>query len=335
MSAILQSNRHPEKIKIRIMNMQEMDGDASLTRLDLNLLRVLDVLLQTRSVTRAGERLGLSQPATSRQVARLRQSLGDPLLVRAAKGYVPTPRAEALAPLARTALDAARAVFERTGFDPASSTRTFRIATTDYGLLAVAGPASLQIGKAAPALQLVFEPWSDATLADMAQGHVDLALYADDPLPPDFHARELFTERYAALLRADHPLTQLRPLPAGRKLIEHLASYPQIAASYPSARQHLPDDVLKRMGAPVHRIALQVPYFTSAAALIGDSDRIMVLPRRAAMHLSLSGALAVMTLPATAPTFSYRQIWHARVHRDPGVTWLRQSLMDATRQRAP
>ena len=321
---------------MRIMNMQKLDGDAGLASLDLNLLRVLDALLHTRSVTRAGERLGLSQPATSRQVARLRQSLGDPLLVRTAKGYVPTPRAEALAPLARTALDAVRAVFERTGFDPASSTRTFRIATTDYGLLAVAGPASLQIGNAAPALQLVFEPWSDATLADMEQGHIDLALYADDPLPPDFHARELFKERYAVLLRAGHPLTQRSPPPTGRKLIEQLASYPHIAASYPAGRQHLPDDVLERMGARNHRIAMQVPYFTSAAALIGDSDRVMLLPRRAAMYLSSSsGALAVMALPATAPGFVYRQIWHARVHRDPGVTWLRQALMAAAQHAAP
>lgn len=303
--------------------------------LDLNLLRLLQELLATASITRAGERLGMSQPAASRAVARLREALGDRLLVRTAKGYVPTPRALALAPAVHEALAASARVFEGVSFEPATSARTLRVATTDYGMLVVVAAAAPQISRDAPHLRLIVEPWNDNTFGALEQGQLDLALYADDALPPDFHFRDLFRERYAALIRSGHPLLTVprgTALLQGRPLLMRLAQFPQVVARYPLRRQHMVDDVLQRMGAPEYHVSVELPYFLSAPALLIASDHVMVLPQRAAQRLAAADArLVSVALPVAETAFAYRQIWHERVHRDPAVQWLRGKFLAATR----
>lgn len=294
--------------------------------LDLNLLKALQALLDTRSVTRTGERLGLSQPAASRIVSKLRAELQDPLLVRTAKGYVLTPRAISLELVTRDALRMAQRVFESIKFEPEASDRTFRIATTDYGLLVAIFPLSAQLGKVAPKMRLATHPWNEETLSALERGSLDIALYADDPLPPDFHYRDLYNETYAVLMRKGHPLTQ-HGIPKKKELMARLAEYPHVVASYPSGRQYLADDVLSRLGGPPHHVAIETPYFTAAPWLLRDSDRLMLLPKKAAEFLARENALDYMGLPADELSFSYRLVWHERAHRDQGVSWLRQKIL--------
>lgn len=304
-----------------------------LHQLDLNLLKALQALLDTHSVTQTGERLGVSQPAASRIVARLRAKLKDPLLVRTSKGYVLTPRAESLTDLTREALTSAQRVFEVVEFDGATSNRRFSIATTDYGMLAAVSPLSLRLSTSAPTLTLAIHPWNDGTLASLEQGRLDMALYADDPLPPDFHFRELFRESYAVLLRQGHPLTK-KPIPSTQRLLDALADYPHVVASYPSGRGYLADDVLAQLGGPAHHVALEFPYFAVAPWVLTDSDRVMLLPRIAAQKLAVSSGLAWIPLPANKLDFSYRMVWHERAHRDAGLRWLRQEALACFRSQS-
>jgi len=303
-----------------------------LPHLDFNLLKALQALLDTRSVTQTGERLGLSQPAASRVVARLRAELHDPLLVRTAKGYVLTPRAESLLGATRDALTLVQRLFEPVDFDPAASGRSFRLATTDYGVLAAVAPLSKVLAVKAPRLSLGVQPWNDDTLNALEQGRVDLALYADDPLPPDFHYRDLYRETYAVLMRRGHPLQGAASSGRRKSLLDRLEDYPHVVASYPSGRRYLADDVLARLKGPAHHIAIEMPYFIAAPWLLQGSDRVMLLPVIAAKALAQSGELAWMPLPANSLSFSYRLIWHERAHRDPGLVWLRQEILAVTTQ---
>ena len=297
-------------------------------QLDFNLLKALQALLDTRSVTQTGERLGLSQPAASRVVARLRAELDDPLLVRTAKGYVLTPRAESLWVATRDALAQVQRVFEPIHFNPAASDRTFRLATTDYGVLASVVPLSKVLSEKAPRLGLGVQPWNDDTLNALEQGRVDLALYADDPLPPDFHYRDLYRESYAVLMRRDHPLHQRMSSGRKKNLIKWLAEYPHVVASYPSGRRYLADNVLTRLNGLAHHIVIELPYFLAAPRLLVGTDRVMLLPALAAKTLAQSDELVWMPLPANLLGFSYRLIWHARAHHDPALVWLRREILE-------
>ncbi len=296
--------------------------------LDLNLLKALQALLDTRSVTLTGERLGLSQPAASRIVSKLRAELHDPLLVRTAKGYVLTPRAVSLERVTRDALSMAQRVFESIKFEPEASDRIFRIATTDYGLLVAIFQLGSQLEKVAPRMRLATEPWNEETLSALERGSLDIALYADDPLPADFHYRDLYKETYAVLMRKGHPLTR-HGIPKTKDLMNRLADYPHVVASYPSGRQYLPDDVLARLGGPPHHVAIETPYFLAAPWLLRNSDRLMLLPKRAAEFLAKENFFEYIKLPSDQLGFNYRVVWHERVHRDPGVIWLRQQILAA------
>lgn len=285
--------------------------------LDLRSLDLLSALLQTASITRAGEAFGLSQPAASRAVAHLRRALGDPLLVRTAKGYVLTPRAEALKPKLADARRAIEGLFATDRFDPATSRRAFLLATTDYGALTVVSAIAQRFAAAAPLARLVVLPWQEDTLAKLESGEIDAALYADASLPPDFHARGLFRETYVAVCDAG----SARASQALEKM--EFSALPRIVILYPESRRLLPDDVLGSLGAPDHRVALSTPYFAAVPAALLGTDRIAALPKRLAQ--ALGNRLMLVDLP-TAPAFSYRLIWHRRMLYDPGHRWLRHLI---------
>lgn len=297
--------------------------------MDLNLLTALDALLDTASITRMGDRLGLSQPAASRVMAKLRQALADPLLVRTAKGYVLTPGAVALAAATRQALDLALRVFDAKTFEAASSNRRFRIATTDYGSLTVVQGLLQRMAVLAPHAGLDLLPWSPGTLGDLERGALDLALYADDPLQGDFHTRDVFRETYAVLLSKKHPLLRGQPAHAPLRLRE-LAQYPQLNASYPLGQQLAVDDVLARMGHGGQERRTSVPYFMAAPWLLKGSDSVMLCPRRAAQALAEHPDMAWRPLNNRQCDFSYRMVWHERSHKDAGLAWLRHLVLQSS-----
>jgi DNA-binding transcriptional LysR family regulator len=300
--------------------MQKMDVRS----LDLNLLKALQALLETQSITRMGEYLDISQPAASRVMSKLRQALGDPLLVRTTKGYQLTPHALSLAETTQQSLALAQSIFEPAQFDPQASTRCFKIASTDYGSLVVI-PLLLKQFNPLPLLSVQISSWGESTLQDLEQGTLDIALYADSALPNDFHYRNLFTETYAVLLDKQHPLLKQS---TEQLSLESLQAYPQIAATYPSGRHSRVDDILGRAGLSGHSIQATLPYFLAAPWLLQGTERLMILPKRAAIALSEHPAVTYKDLPHHPDlNFQYRMIWHARAHKDRSLVWLRQQIL--------
>jgi DNA-binding transcriptional LysR family regulator len=224
-----------------------MSNDYGFGHIDLRALRFLALVLEHRNVTQAGEALGLSQPAASRLLRQLRRALGDdPLLVRGAGGgYVPTSRAASLMPRLAEALAATDRLFARAAFDPASSTRRFRVATTDYGAAVVLTRLASAIRAEAPTISLEVRGWDADTLMNMEEGRIDLALYSDEPLPAGFHHARLFDEGFACVLRSDHPVLDCRD-EQGRITPERLAELPRVVLLYPEGNGIGVDDPLAK-----------------------------------------------------------------------------------------
>lgn len=302
-----------------------------IAELDLNLLKLLDALLDARGVTLASERLGIGQPAASRALARLRKVLSDPLLVRAQGGYQLTPRAENLRPQVALALRALDQVFAPAHFDPAATTRRFRIAATDYGSLAVLNQAAPALLRHAPAARLDVLPWSESTLDALADADIDLALYADDPLPPAYAWRRLFTETFTCLYRRGHPIGQCARVGSTKSRLKALGSYPQAVIAYPAGRITQYDDLFGQLDMPHERIALSLPYFLAAPWIIAGSDLVLVVPTRVAACLAAAAGLDSVALPTRAAGFEYRMVWHERMHRDLGHHWLRDVILRSVR----
>src|SRR5271170_4535995 len=189
---------------MRIMHNKELD------ELDFRSLRMLKILLETRSVTKAGEALSISQPAASRVLAQLRLALEDPLLVRGRHSNTLTPRAEALRPVVSDALNVVSTLFAKNAFDPRQANLTIRVATTDYGAATVLAPLAQQLALSAPNIRIDIAPWSTQTLSHLEDGRLDLALYSESKLPENFHHRGLFRDNYVCLVRLGHPLSEKR-----------------------------------------------------------------------------------------------------------------------------
>ena len=179
-----------------------------LAKVDLNLLVVLHALLETGSVTRAAERLGSSQPAVSRALAKLRRLFGDRLMVKAASGMTPTLRAEAMREPLATLLGGVETFLHKPKFDPASTDRVFRIATTDYGALAILPNIAARFAREASNAAIEVVGFSRDVFRMLADGQVDFVLYADNPVAGSFRARELFRESFVTLIRQGHPLLE-------------------------------------------------------------------------------------------------------------------------------
>ena len=297
--------------------------------LDLNLLWHLDALLVARGVTLAAERMGVGQPAASRALARLRKVLNDPLLVRGQGGYQLTPRAELLRPEVTRALRALDQVFAPAHFDPATTTRRFRIASTDYGALAVLNQAAPALLRGAPGARLEVLPWSETTIDALADADIDLALYADDPLPAAYSYRRLFGETFSCLYRRGHPIGQRARVGTSAARLKALGSYPQAVVAYPSGRITQYDDLFDQPGLPHERISLSVPYFLAAPWIIVETDLVLVVPTRVATRLASMVALDSVPFPVRAAGFEYRMVWHERMHRDLAHQWMRTVILNS------
>lgn len=305
--------------------MQKVDD---LTNLDFRALTLLAHLFETQNVSRTGELLGLSQPATSRALAQLRTLLGDPLVIRSGRSCALTARAERLVPKVAIAISALKNLIEPETFEPARSNRKFRLATTDYGAAVVLPNLLAKLAKAAPTIGLEVVSWNSATIESLSSGRLDFALYADGELPPDFHTRQLFGDSQACLVRRGHPLATL----AGKKreiTPNDVVKYPQIVMSYPDGWKTGVDEVRGTHGRRSPCIPLQTPYFLLAPLTIIQSDTVICIPLRLANILSALSETEVLKLKGDT-VFSYRLIWHERIHNDQGFKWLRQMCLEFT-----
>ncbi|MDI9220554.1 LysR family transcriptional regulator [Pantoea sp. EA-12] len=292
----------------------------NINSLDLNLLQTLDVLLEELNVTRAAQRLNLSQPSVSAQLARLRAVLDDPLLLPGPRGMLPTSRAEALRDPLRLALEAlTRAVAPPDVFNPAHADQTWRIAATDYMSSALVLPALNLIRDAAPRSRMaVFTLNPPQVAQQLEKGELDLVFHTGDNAPPTLHQRKLFSERYVLAGRRDHPQLQQPPTLDQFCQLEFVLISPD-GGGFSAAT----DSALAKLGRK-RRVALSVPHFLFMLEVLASSDLVAVVPERLVRN---TPHIRIFTPPLEIPGFDILMLWHQRLHRNPAQQWLRQQIV--------
>ncbi|MCW1841551.1 LysR family transcriptional regulator [Prosthecomicrobium hirschii] len=293
---------------------------------DLNLLVTLDVLLTEGSVAGAARRLRLSPSAMSRQLARLRAATGDPLLVRAGRGLVPTPRAVDLRERAGSLVEAATALLRpEAAPDLARLERRFTMRNRE-GFVETFGPALLaRLEREAPGVQLCFLPKPDKDSAPLRDGGVDLETgVVAAATGPELRAQALFRDRFVGVVRCGHPLAAhplaAHPLAAGPVTAERYASARHVAISR-RGREHGPVDAALAARGLERRIATVVATFSEALALARATDLVATVPERYTGRLR--DGMASFALPVALADLTISLLWHPRLEADPAHRWLR------------
>ena len=291
---------------------------------DLASLTTLDALLQESSVSGAARRLGLSTPAVSHALARLRERFGDPLLVRAGRSMVLTPRAEALRPKVRDAVEIAGRVFEEPReFEPSRVERSFTISATDYVLLVFGGPIDRDIAAAAPGLELRFVPNAVDDAERLRAGDTDLAIGIYGELPPELRTRPIISDRLVCVVREGHPKIK-------RKLsLERFVALDHVQVAPRGQPGGYVDELLADRG-HTRRVVRAVPYFQVALEITAQSDHVLTVSERIARLLGPRLGLRVFEPPIPLEPFALSMVWHPRFDGDQAHRWLRQRLVAVT-----
>ena len=289
--------------------------------LDLNLLRAFDAVLREGSVTAAGERLGLSQPAMSNALARLRRLLDDPLFVRTTEGMRPTPFAQRLAAPVQQALDLIQATFaQQAAFDARTSQRSFRLQLSDVGEI-VFLPALLErLQREAPCVRIETGQLPQDEVSDaLAAGEIDLAVGFLPEL--SVISKRLFRDRYVCLVRADHPRIGSR-----LTLPQFLAATHVLVSAKGSAHEIVEQTLLNQGLA--RRIALRVPHFTVVPMILARTDHMVIVPEGLMRAIARFGRFKSLKPPVGIPPLDVKVHWHERFGQDQGIAWLRGVVVD-------
>jgi DNA-binding transcriptional LysR family regulator len=304
------------------MTFMPQSNDSDLKLRDL---RVLEVMLAERSLTRAALRLDATQPSLSKALARLRAHFGDPLLVRNGQTMLPTPKgAEMLAPV-RELLRAASAIGNAGSFDPASSDRKFKLIVSDVGMVLFLPALTARLAASGSKLKMEAVPLDSHHFeARLASGEADLALGAYAKTPQDLRRQLLYTDGYLSVVRRDHP----RKRHLGRIAEFRSAQHIVVTASETGHTAHRMAQQTIEGAVAAERILLRLPSFIAAALVAAGTDGVATLPANLAISLKEWLQLATFKPPVTVPPISVAQYWHARYHQDPGHRWLRQTCFN-------
>ena len=284
--------------------------------IDLKLLRLLDSLHATRSVTRTAEQIALSQPTVSIGLARLRKMLSDPLFVRTSEGMQPTPRTEDLMPAVRQVLAGmSQLISSASQFDAATSERTFRIFMTDASHITLMPRLFGHVHALAPGIRLEAATIGPQMASELQSGEADLALGLIPGLEAGFYQQALFDQDWICLANPRHPR-----LGAKLTLKTYLTEAHVGIVSGTGAT--LLDNALYRAGQQ-RQVQLALPGFLGLPAILQGSDLIATLPRHIGETLAHSAGLRVLPCPLPIDGFTVKQYWHTRFHHDPANTWLR------------
>ncbi len=288
--------------------------------MDLNLLVVLDALLEEGNVTKAAARVGLSQPAMSNALARLREKFGDPLFVRTPGGMIPTARARALTEPVRLALRAIGAALAPGPiFDPAQSSQVFTIATTDYAELVLLPELSARFRESAPGVKLdLRSPRERVPQRELEAGQLDVAIGLFPDAPASFYRQTLFVEDFVCILRKDHPLR-------GKLTLEKYAALRHALISPFGGMTGTVDEALEKHGLK-REVVVATPHFLVAPLVVVRTDYILTLPRRVAASLASYLPVRLVEPPLELSKFTISQLWHERTHHDPAHRWFRAQL---------
>ncbi|CAN7559705.1 LysR family transcriptional regulator [Variovorax sp. LjRoot84] len=292
--------------------------------IDLNLLLVFDRILAEKRVSAVAESLGLSQPAISNALARLRRAFGDELFLRTARGMEPTPFALQLAePVAYAMGTLHGALNQQTVFDPATSTRSFTLAMTDIGEIYFAPVLMEVLSRAAPGVTISTVRNTAVNLRDaMEAGQVDIAIGLLPQLKASIFQRRLFKQRYVCLFSATHALATKPKL-----TLKDFCAAEHLLVKAAGTGHGQVDELMAAQGV-ARRIRLTVPHFVAIGHILRSTPMIATVPERLAQSIAEPFGLVWRTHPVALPQIAINAFWHARFHRDPGNQWLRGVLFD-------
>lgn len=304
---------------------------ATLADVDLNLVAAFDALAREKSVTRAAARMGVTQSAMSHALRRLRDLLGDPIFVRGREGMVLTPRGAALeTPLRGALLTVARALREPEGWDPATARRAFCLASPDIFDLVAMPPLLERLRREAPSVDVAIAPLDFERLAiKLETGEIDIAIVPQiDGTPASASAtglvqRTLFHDLFVCFLRKGHP--------DAKKLT--LARFTALSHALVSPTGEGPGFVDQRLAARglARRVALRVPSFLTALAIVARSDLVLTAPQALARLISREHAAVVVAPPLALPKHAVTLVWHERFTNDAGHRWFRDCVAEVAR----
>ena len=290
---------------------------------DLGLLVSLDALLQEGSVTGAAKRVGLSTPAMSHALARMRERLGDPLLVRAGRGMLLTPRALALKPqVHQVVADARRALEPVRPFVARDLARTFVVHATDYVLTVLGAACDRILREESPKVCVRFVPNTQDDSAMLRDQGSDLAVGIYGDLPPEMRTRQLLTDRFVCVVRDEHPSL------ASRWDLEAFVAWPHIQIAPRGRPGGYIDDVLAERGM-ARNVARAVPYFGAALQLVAQTDYVLVVSERLARLFAPQLGLQLREVPLPLRPYALALVWHPRHDGDPAHRYVRDGLVRA------
>lgn len=301
-----------------ILSMREVDLRAA----DLNLLVVLNALLDERSVTRAATRLGMSQPAASRALARLRTLFSDALLVDGPGGYLLTARAEEMRPLLRTTLSTVGELLDGRAFDPLRTAEPVRLLMLDLEAAVLAPRLLARLAEQAPTVDLEVLPPGPRPLEALEADAVDALIGVVDDAPAGIRRRGLYADDFVTLMRAEHPH-------AGTQVtLERYLELDHLVVSITGTGRAWVDEVLERIGRQ-RRVRVRVPSFFAAVEIAARSDLVMTLPSSLARTAADMRRFVIAQPPLDLGSVNMSLAWHARHQDSPRHVWLRRTIVGA------
>jgi DNA-binding transcriptional LysR family regulator len=309
--------------------MLEIDG-MNLSGFDLNLLKVLDALLREASTTRAAERVGLTQPAVSAALRRLRLSLGDELFLRRGQGLVPTDFARSLERPLREALDGLGALLGGPpDFDPARSTDTFKIAGIDFFAEMLMPGLARELSARAPGMRVQLVDLVPGAYVEMLEKHqVDIGLLPGMDFPDWIDSRPLFHSPFVTVARAGHPRLARAGLAPGDTIpIDLFCDLGHVLCSPDGRLRAVGDSALAAMGRE-RRVAMSLPFFSGVTRVVAETDLVALVPRQLARLVAPRLGLSIYRQPMPVPTPVIAMIWHRRARATPAHAWLRGLVAD-------
>jgi DNA-binding transcriptional LysR family regulator len=304
-------------------------------RIDLNLLEYLDVLLRERNVTRAASHLGLSQPAMSNGLRRLRLLFNDPLLVRTSEGMTPTERALELQPIIRDVLAKVdKAVQPQIAFEPATSERVFRIMASDYAESTIFPSILHRLREEAPGVVLDIMTPSDVSFLDVEQGKVDLVINRFDSIPLSFHKTTIWKDSFACLFSAQNPIRDNFNLESYLQAQHVWVSKTGMGVGVginPDDVQRLGwvDEALARLGKKRH-ITIFTRHYQAAMSLAEQKDLIVTIPSRAAKLKQQNPRVVIRQPPFEIPPLELSMAWSPLLQNNPAHQWMRRLIVEVT-----
>ncbi|MGF1911710.1 LysR family transcriptional regulator [Vibrio kasasachensis] len=292
------------------------------SHINLNLLRSLQVLLEECHVSRAAVRLNLTQSAVSRQLSQLRELCDDPLLVRSGNRLVATPRAVALLERVNSVVTQADALFNDIPFDPAIWKQEFVFASSDYVAQFVVPQLISVLGQQSPLVDFSYRLWQQDYLHQLQSSGIDLASTMLPEPPANLSSIKLGEDGSVCVMRSQHPLSNIKTWSS-----QDVVSFPHLKVTGGGDKDSHVDMALKEEGLQ-RRIAVKVPFFSTAVKVIENTDLLLIVPEHIALNLARDSAIVYKPLPFECLVQQYWLMWHPKFDHDKGHEWMRDNVLN-------